>query len=152
MRTAPAPAPRSLSRQVRDSMSPVQTEALVRSCRIVRVQRRMGVRSMHTAQLACSWAWSCSFIHCCSVMMAPRVLAICSSCCWSESWNSCIRCASVQCTTWLQRASLVVVWCIIVTMSCSRDICSSRRAAGVAAHVSSSVETSSVGVMFSSSS
>ena len=44
VRVAPAPAPRSLSRQVRDSMSPIQTEAPVRSCQVIRVRRRMGVR------------------------------------------------------------------------------------------------------------
>ena len=44
VRVAPAPASRSLSRQVRDSMPPVQTEALTMSCWIVRVWRRMGVQ------------------------------------------------------------------------------------------------------------
>jgi len=40
----PAVVPRSLSRQVRDSRSPVQTEAPVRSGRVAVVRRQIGVR------------------------------------------------------------------------------------------------------------
>jgi len=120
---------------------------------VVRVRRRvMGVRWMRTGQLACCRAWSCSFMCCCSVMMAPRAWAIDWSCCWSALWNSFMRWASVQCTTWLRRASLVVVWWSMVTMSCSKDICSLRRAAGVAARAASPAATSSGGAMFSWSS
>jgi len=146
---AAAVALMSLSRKIRDSTSPVQTEALARSGQVVTVRRRMGVRWMRTGQLVCCRAWSCSFIRCCSVMMAPRVLAICWSCCWSVWWNSSIHWASVQCTTWLRLASLVVVWWSMVTMSCSKDICSSLRAAGVAARTLSLAATSSGGAMFS---
>jgi len=41
---APAAAPRSLSRQVRDSRSPVQIEAPARSGRVAVVQWRIGVQ------------------------------------------------------------------------------------------------------------
>ena len=41
---ASAAGPRSLSRQVRDSRSPIQTEAPVRSGRVAVVRRRIGVR------------------------------------------------------------------------------------------------------------
>jgi len=146
---APAAVLTSLSCEICDSTFPVQTQAPARSCRVVTVRRQMGVRWMQTGRLACCRARSCSFIPCCSVMMAPRVLAICCSCCWSVSWNSFIRWASTRCTTWLRCTSLVVLWWSMVTMSCSKDICSSRRAAGVAAQALSSAATSSGGAMFS---
>ena len=41
---APAAAPRSLSRQVRDSRVPIQTEAPARSGRVAVVRQRIGVR------------------------------------------------------------------------------------------------------------
>jgi len=41
---APATALTILSYEIRDSTSPVQTEALARSCRVITVRRRMGVR------------------------------------------------------------------------------------------------------------
>jgi len=48
----PAAAPRSLSRQVSDSRSPVQTEAPARSGRTAGVWRRMMVRWMRVVRLA----------------------------------------------------------------------------------------------------
>ena len=48
----PAAAPRSLSRQVRDSRSPVQTEAPARSGRMAGMRRRMMVRWMRVGRLA----------------------------------------------------------------------------------------------------
>ena len=132
---------------------PVYREILCPHNTVIQSSRlSIQIFQQRTAGLPCCWAWSCSFIRCCSVMMAPRVLAICWSCCWSTSWNSFIRWASVRCTTWLRRASLVVVWWSMVTMSCSKDICSSRRAAGVAARASSLAATSAGGAMFSLSS
>jgi len=41
---APAVAPRSLSHQVRDSRSPVQTETPARSSRVAVMRRRIGVQ------------------------------------------------------------------------------------------------------------
>ena len=82
----------SLLREIRDSTSPVQTEAPARSCRVGAAQRRMGVWLMRTARLPCCQAWSCSF-----------------SRCWSVLCSSFIRWASVRCTMWLRRVSRVVV-------------------------------------------
>jgi len=44
VKAAPAAALTSLPREIRDSTSPVQTEAPVRSCRVDAARRRMGVR------------------------------------------------------------------------------------------------------------